>query len=384
MSIIKDILKPVISLTMVTFRILPIKKNKIVFSSFSGRSYSDNPKYILEEIIRESDDYDCVIVLNNINEEIPDKARCVKNKSLRYLYELTTAHIWIDNTRKQPYILKRKNQIYIQTWHGCPWIKKIEKDAEAMLDKEYVKTAINDSNNIDILLTNSEWGENAFRKCFWYNGNILRVGSPRLYPLFNSSDKQIKTIREKNYLKSEYKYIMYAPTFRKDGSTDAYNINFKKIITAFQTKFGGKWGIMLRLHPNISEKQILIDDVNDFEVIDVTKYPDINELYIIADALITDYSSSIFDFSITQKPAFIYTSDLEKYTKERDMAMDITNLPYPFAENNDDLVRNILFFDNKCYLKRLAAFHNKLGMIEDGKACKRVYDLIEKEIRTLG
>ena len=109
----------------------------------------------------------------------------------------------------------------------------------------------------------------------------------------------------------------------------------------------------------------------------MSMYPDINELYLISDLLITDYSSAIFDFSCSLKPAFLYTSDLDTYQKDRDVLFDLYNLPFPLAENNDELEHNILGFNNDLYIQKLLQFKSDLGVIEDGKACKRAVALID-------
>lgn len=372
---VKNIFKPFLSVSMVLLRIFPIKENKIVFSSFSARSYSDNPKYIAEEIIRRSSKYDCVAVLRNAFDIVPDGIRTVRYNSLKYLYEMATAKIWVDNTRKQPYILKRKQQIYIQTWHGCPWFKRIEKDAEEVLDREYIETAKNDSRNIDYLLTNSTWGEEHFRDCFWYNGKILKYGSPRLYLLFNHSQNDIERIRNQLKLKEEYQYLLYAPTFRKNGDLSAYNIDYNRLIESLKKRFGGNWGIIFRLHPNIREERIHV--TGNVEIIDASLYADINEIYVVSDFLVTDYSSTIFDFTFAKKRALIYANDFTEYRKDRSTMMDIRELPFSFAENNDELEDNILNFDDSVYQQKLDKFHKELDLVEDGKAGERVFNLIQ-------
>lgn len=379
---VKDIFKPVIKGVMYGLRVIPIKNDKIVFSAFSARTYGDNPKAIVEYLIKNGYDYDCVFVLDDPQkDEVPSKIRVVKHNTLRYLYEMATARVWVDNTRKQRHIVKRKGQFYIQTWHGGIFIKKIEKDAENVLDRSYVKTAINDSKNIDCFLTNSKWGEDQIRRCFWYdNGPIEITGSPRVDIIFNCSEGKKKDIRRSLGINGEDHILLYAPTFRKDKSMEYYNIDFERIAKALQIKFGGSWKFLVRLHPNI--RDLAHDFVNGAAVIDGSQYPDINELYCISDALITDYSSSIFDYSLTKKPAFIYATDVEQYSKDRDVHFKFEDLPYPFSENNDQLEQNILQFDRKLYQNQLNNFFKGLGVVEDGHATERVAKIIESVINS--
>lgn len=373
---IKEILKPFISLTMIIFRIFPVKKNKIVFSSFSGRSFGDNPgaiaKYINE---KHPNKFDLVVALRDNNCNIPSGIRVVRHNSIKLLYELATAKIWIYNTRKQRNLLKRKGQFYIQTWHAGIALKKIERDVEKNLDDVYVKTAIADSKDIDVLFTNSDCGYNQLRQCFWYNGNIEKTGSQRLDILFNPRGID-KNVRRKIGIEEKTKVLLYCPTFRRNNDLSVYSLDYARVIEELGKKFGGNWIVLVKLHPNIKEKEINLPN----SVINVSNYPDINELFTITDVLITDYSSSMLDYSIIKKPAFIYATDYDDYSQDRDTYFDIKTLPFPFADNNDELINNIRNYNYKSYEEKLTRFHDSLGLLEDGNACERAYNIIMEEI----
>ena len=358
---------------MYFFGVFPIQQNKVVFSAFSARTYGDNPRFIAEEIASAGRNIDCVFVLETPSKyRLPQGIRAVKYNTINYLYEMATAKVWVDNTRKQPHIIKRKGQKYIQTWHGAIAFKMIEKDVQSALDEEYVRTAIHDSSQIDYLLTNSKWGEDMLRRCFWYDGKILRTGSARLDILFCQTQEQKQSIRERLGIPAGTRVLLYAPTFRKNKRLDVYNVDYSGLQSALETRFGGQWNIMVKLHPNISNLKCCIPDY----VIDATLYPDINELYGISDALMTDYSSAILDYSVLKKPAFVYASDIEEYSQDRSTYFDIRKLPFPLAENNDQLKKMVRDFDEKTYLRDLVAFHRELDLLEDGYASKRVAELI--------
>lgn len=370
---LKNILKPIIKQTMYLFQVFPIQQNKVVFSAFSARTYGDNPRFIAEEIASSGKNVDCVFVLDHPDRySLPLGIRTVRHNTVKYLYEMATAKFWVDNTRKQPHIIKRRGQKYIQTWHGAIAFKMIEKDVQGVLDEEYVRTAIHDSSQIDYLLTNSKWGEDMLRRCFWYDGKILRTGSARLDILFRQTQAQKQAIRDQLKIPARARVLLYAPTFRKSKRMDVYDIDYSRLQSALETRFGGKWKIMVKLHPNISDLRYNIPDY----VIDATLYPDINELYGISDALITDYSSSILDYSVLRKPAFVYACDIEEYSQDRSTYFDIRALPFPLAENNEQLNEQVLHFDEGAYLNDLTAFHEELDLLEDGHASQRVADLI--------
>lgn len=376
---IKRIGKVGIRIIMIALRVLPINRKKIVFSSFSARSYSDNPRAILEKILEGENTYDCVVVLNDVDGvKLPNGVRVVKHNSLKYLYEMATAKVWIDNTRKQPHILKRRNQIYIQTWHGAIFLKKIEKDVESTLDKEYIYTAKNDSKNIDVLLTNSKWEEDRMTECFWYSGKMVRTGSPRLDVLFKS-EFDVKQIQEYMRLKSGTDYVLYAPTFRKNNNDVIFDIDLKRLIDALEEKNGKKWGVIVRLHPNIANSYNNI--IYSEKIINGNLISDITEIFPVVKMLITDYSSAIFDFCITRKPAIIYAPDYEEYKKERDYHFELNKLPFPIAENNTQLSNIINNFDYEFYNEELDAFLSDLDVKEDGHASERVVALINEMVK---
>lgn len=372
---LKQLVKPVLTLIIRFFDLLPLKKNKIIFSSFSARNFTDNPKYIAEEILKRNIDVDCVFVLDHEPvDTLPSGIRIVRYNTLRYLYELATAKFWIDNTRKQDFVVKRKGQIYIQTWHGALPLKKIEKDISGILSNKYIKTAKNDSKMIDYLLTSSEFGENILKDSFWYEGKILITGSPRLDILFQNNIQLKEKIRNELSLDNGVKYILYAPTFRDDGNTDVYKIDFDKIIEKFSHRFGGKWKVIFRLHPNIREKYIFLNE----NIIDASYYPDITNLYLIADCLITDYSSTMFDYALTGKPVFLYAPDSETYFSIRHSYFDLEDLPFELCKSIEELENRILNFNINTYKKNVNLFFNKINLLEDGHASERVVNLILK------
>ena len=127
-------------------KFLPVKKNKIVFQSYYGRGYGDNPKYIAEALYKKGNNIDFVWVVNGIEEpNLPSYFRPVLFRGFHYIYEMSTAKIWVDNSRKE-FCIKKRNQYYMQTWHGGFTLKKIEKSEKTMIPTTpllILKAAIN-------------------------------------------------------------------------------------------------------------------------------------------------------------------------------------------------------------------------------------------------
>lgn len=357
--------------------LFPIKKNKIVICNYNGKGYGDNGKYIVEQIIEQNLNFDIVWLLNKElmgKSSFPPQVRTVKHRSLRALYELATAQIWIDNCRKSFYPPKRKNQFYIQTWHGGIALKKVEKDVESKLSRTYVNIAKKDSEIANLFLSNSKFCTNLYRNAFWYCGDIIECGSPRNDVLLNNNTRVKQKVRSYFNLNEEINILIYAPTFRADYGVNLYRMNFKKLIEILENSTNNEWCILVRLHPNISDKADFIE--YDSKVINATDYDDMYELLATGDILITDYSSTMFEFSLMYKPVFLYAPDIEEYKKDRDFYFDIFSLPFPVAETEEQLYKLIESFDRETYTERLKNFFDELGIVEDGNAAKRVVELI--------
>lgn len=362
------------------FNCLPIKTNKIFLFSYYGAQYGCNPKYITEYILRNypRDKFDLVWAFNDIeSKEGIEGIRKVRTMSLRYFYELCTSKVIITNYRTTDLFVKRKNQYYIQTWHSSLRLKQIEKDAESSLTKDYVQMAKKDSGKCDLLLSGCRYSTEIFRRCFWYGGQIFEHGTLRNDIFFRNDHLIRREILDKLNIPCNSKIVLYAPTFRKDDSLEVYNLNYSLIMKKLNSKFGGDWFFIVRLHPHLLSKssQLAFGE----NVIDVTKYDDIQELLSISDILISDYSSVIFDFSLTRRPCFLYIPDVADYVKnDRQLYFDITQLPFVCAVSNKDLLNKIETFDNEEYQNNLSGFLNNIGSFEKGTACKSLLQQIDR------
>ncbi|MBE6070159.1 MAG: glycerophosphotransferase [Clostridium lundense] len=367
------------------FWLLPINKQKIVFINYNGNGFGDNPKYIASEILKRQEHPNLVWLIQKEKipyANIPQGMKIVSYYSLKAMYEIATAAIWVNNNRMDGYVRKRKKQVYVQTWHGGFALKKIEASSKA--PSQYVKSAKRDSRMIDILISNSRYNSQIFRQDFWYEKNLLEVGSPRNDILVNSSkdpverEKYRKQVCELLGIPESKNIVLYAPTFRNNYDTSSYNLDINKCMRSLITKFGGEWIFLIRLHPTMSNISTKMNQTNN-SIYDVSFYPDMQELLVASDILITDYSSSMFDFGLTKRPCFLYTPDLEHYINDdRGFYLTPKSLPFPLCENNDKLESEILNLDTMTYLKELDRFHKKLEIFENGHASESVVNWILK------
>lgn len=363
------------------FYLFPLNKNKIVVQSFLGRGYSDNPKYIVEEILKQDLDFKIYWNVNNISADnnLPKKVIPIKIDSLKSIYHMCTAKVWIDNCRKYHFINKKKGQIYIQTWHGFG-VKRIERDVERNLDSAYIKMAKKDSQMCNLLISNSELLTKIYKSCFWYNGEILECGFPRNDIFFsNNNIKKTDSIKNKIAINLNDKILLYAPTFRKDFGLEQYDIDYDLLVNSLQKRFGHKWIILIRLHPNIAKKSKELKLNKNF-IIDVSDYDDMQELMLVSDILVTDYSSAMFDFALTKKPCFIYANDISQYKDDRDFYFDINKLPFSLAHDNKELEIKILNFDFNKYKDDVKKFLVDIKFKESGLASKAILYWLKNHI----
>lgn len=363
---------------MKIFGILPIKKNKIVFQSFYGEYYNDNPKYIYEAMRRIEPNYDYVWLMQDRTVKIAG-CRVVKSTSVKALYELATAKCWIDNSRKREWCVKRRKQYYVQTWHAGIGLKAAENACADKLSKKYVESAINDSKMANLFLANSDWMESLYKKYFWYNGKILKKGVPREDSLYKKSEEAYKKICSYFDISNDTRIVLYVPTFRDEDSIKAYTMDYKKVLQFLNEKTGNNWKMILRLHPNIKNDDGKI--IYNEEILNGTQYKEINDLILACDYLITDYSSCMFDGMIAGKKVLIYASDIEEYEKERGFLFKWNELPFEIASDTAKLIDILSRFDEKNYKNKITSFQRTLGFVSGGSSSKDVANYILEQIK---
>ena len=356
------------------------KRNKIVFVNFLGRGYGDSSKYIAEEIIRQSLPYDLVWLVYDMNDSFPDRIRKVKFYSLRSRYELSTARIIISNTKARLPYSKKKTQYYIQTWHGGFGVKYIEKDNEKFLPADYVRDSKYDSSITDLILSGSDFQTQVIKESFWYDGEIFMKGIPRNDIFFSITRETISKLKIKYGFEKDSKIVIYAPTFRKNGNVDVYQLNAHKLLQTLRNKTGDDWKLIIRLHPSIAGKSGIFHYDND--VIDGSSYADPQELLVLSDLLITDFSSMMMDFAIMKKPVFLFIMDLEEYIKDSGGIRPIFyDLPFSMSRSNEELNKKIREFDANVYQSLLDTFmHKYFRSYDDGHASEYVVERIKEKM----
>lgn len=376
-------------------RRFPINPKKIVFTTIEGTTgFSCNPKYIALELLRRRQDLDLVWLVDDMGKEFPPGIRKVKNTLKNRAYELSTAAVWVDNSRKQLECRKRSGQFYLQTWHASIAIKPIGLQRGVSFSKMARLVTEHDSRMIDLLVTNSKWVEEHAALGLLYHGNMMRTGSARVDLLLNDKENVRRKFREKFGLGENVKIVMYAPTFRSGSQeTDRapalqnHMPDFNVLKSVFEKKFNSSWTVVLRLHPQLTARHISAGIAQDSTttVIDASLEDDMCETLGAADALVTDYSALAFDAAFMGLPVFLYVYDIKDYMGERgNLLWDLRELPFPYADNTEKLCRLIEEFDIERYGKALSEIWEQVELKEDGKASVRIVDIIEERLKKSG
>ena len=291
----------------------PVRK-KVVFNSFFGKQYSCNPRAVSEKMHEMYPDYELVWLLLDDSDPygiIPDYVRVVKKGSRLFAWgrEIASAAAYVYNIEQKTDSFRKRRQLFVQTWHGDRGIKRIFYAD----DPSGESFDVQDDRVTNFCVAGSDFGERLFRNSFRYHGEILNVGSPRNDVLLHDTGEHKLAIRRRLQLDEDVKVLLWAPTFRDNNKADQHvGLDIPKVLEALEER-GGKWVCLVRAH-------VAADGFHQEEhasyVIDVTRYPDMADLLCIADMLITDYSSCVCDFSLTEKPAVVAMFDRQQYEEE--------------------------------------------------------------------
>jgi len=372
----------------------------ILFHSYFGRKYACSPKAIYECMINdeEFDDYHFVWAFTKpIKHKYLEENKnttVIKYGSKKYQKVLGGAKYWIVNTRVPLHIFPRKEQVYLQCWHGTP-LKRLgldfkNKHSALHSQKAYEDIYITESKKITHMLSPSKFASEKFISGWQFNkynpnkeNAILELGYPRNDILYNCTSEYTLAVKKSLNIHAvkNKKIILYAPTWRDDqyeentGYTFETEVDFDFLLK----QLGDDYIILFKPHYLIANEF----DFKKYEgfVYDASKVDDIKELYVVADMLITDYSSVFFDYANLKRPIIFYMYDLEKYRdKLRGFYLELDELPGPIIKSAMELVQSIkqlsaLFVYDEKYQK----FNEKFSYLEDGNATKRVINaIIEK------
>ena len=364
----------------------------MIFISFHGKGYSDNPKAIYEEIIQDErfKGYRFIWFIKDHkrkNITIPG-AEIKEYFSLSYFYYMSKAKYWIINCKMPIYICKKENQFYLQTWHGTP-LKRLAHDIDVSEDTTFYRSAVTyeqmcNSYDVDVARYNYMISPNAFcsqvfPSAFGINKErLIETGYPRNDFIVNATKDDVFRIKKKLNIPMDKKVILYAPTWRDNSYVAAgYTFELKADFHKWKEILQEEYVVLFKPHYLIINKYENDRSLDGF-LYSIPANNDIKDLYVISDVLITDYSSVFFDYAILKRPIYFYMYDIEEYATDlRGFYMDIhKELPGKiYKEENEMLmdIKNQIYDDS-----RMEVFNQRFNNLDDGKASKRVVDIIYK------
>lgn len=352
-----------------------VKKNRVVFMSFNGNSYSDNPKAISEALHKARPDIEIVWVFADPGKKkiVPSYVKTVDMAStVAYNKALYTCRVFVTNFL-MPKIKKQKKQFFIQTWHGDRAFKKV------LLDATHPHVNEQEEGYCDLAVAGSDYGERQYRSAFAYRGRVLKIGTPRDDRYIDPNAEEIKTLREKIGVPTGKKILLYAPTLRDRATHEgkkqqAQDVDIYRALDALNEKYNEEWVCLVRAHPNvIGLSGIELSD----RVVDVSSHEDMSDLLLISDMLITDYSSCAGDFALLKRPVILYQSDIDDYLENtRKLYFDVHESPYYIAKDQDELETIVANLSEEKIEENCKAILDFYGTYESGKASDEVVKII--------
>lgn len=346
-----------------------LKENKktILFVSFMGKNFNDSPKAIYDQMVIDPyfKDYKFIWAFKDVNKyKFKNKnTEVIQMDSFHYLKTALTSSYWITNVNIERGLhFKKSYTKSVNTWHGIP-LKKIGNDVAGRNDFDFSDT------NLFCYSGNYEY--EIYKRAFNLNDqNLYKIGMPRNDLILENNKEVVKKIREKYALKDK-KIILYAPTWREDPE----DLELMDLLE-WEKLLSKDYVLLIKGHGLAKDWEF---KENSF-VIDVSEYEETSELMIASDILITDYSSIMFDYSLLEKPIFIYMTDYEKYKKERGIYFDLKESELSVFEADSSLLSHLQSYNEKEEKMKSKAFSEKFIEVREANSTQQIVHRIKEEI----
>lgn len=344
--------------------------NQVLFVSFGGRQISDSPLEIFNELQKVQPELKKLWAVANPEQQVPKGSTKVVVGTSDWFAALARSSYLVSNNNLPQYFRKKPGQVYLQTWHGTP-LKRIGRDIGTnKLTEGYNKAMQREAGYWDYLISPSEFTSEIFPRAFGFRGRILETGYPRNDRLTKPKKSEI---RKQLGIAETQTVVLYAPTWR-DNARDEKG-NWASVNNLERVKLPKNFTLLYRGHTNTAASARYLASGS----IDVTDFPDITELYLAADVLVTDYSSVMFDFSVTGKPMLFLCPDLAEYEALRGFYFDFADqAPGPILKTSEEVVQVLkdLTTMRKKYAQKYSKWRQKFNRLDDGKASARVVDAV--------
>lgn len=346
---------------------------RVAFHAFEGR-FADSPRALHEALLARGEGHEH-IWLSSTGQAFPEDVRTVPWGTPEAREALESADLLIANTHTDTEWTKRSFTTYLQTWHGTP-LKRIHWDV-LWAPEGRLERLQEDVDRWDLLVSPSAAATPLLRRAFRYEGELLETGYPRNDVLApgHASAATRERVRSSLEIRPEQRVVLYTPTWRDDAvfTSGGKAPSLELDLDRWQEAFGEDTVLLLRLH-----YMLALEPLDRPGVIDVSTWGDVSDLYLAADAMVTDYSSTMFDFAVTGKPMAFFVYDLEDYADRlRGFYFPLEPIaPGPLVRTTDELVAELADLDALAarHAESYAAFRERFCSLEDGGATQRVLD----------
>lgn len=364
----------------------PAEDRAVLVECYGGRRATDTVLEVAEHIAREHPEVPIYWGVIDESVPVPAFAQPVVIDSEEWYIRLSSSRLLVNNNNFPYYFRKRAGQYYLQTWHGTP-LKRLVFDVDRTnFSLSYWALMAREATYWDLLVAQNPYAEEVLAKAFHYEGEVFAEGYPRNDSLLaEDAPRTRERVRAQLGIRDDQKVALYAPTWRDNAKSSARQyamvtyLEFDKV----KKSLGDEWLILLRGHHNVASGRAKAD----LGVIDVTDYPQVNDLYLAADALIGDYSSVMFDFHVQDKPSVFLTPDIDEYADSiRGFYFDFKNdAPGPLVSTTDEVIQVLrhLHIPNQKHEEKRRAFRERFAPRDDGKATERLVSRIPYQ-RILG
>jgi CDP-glycerol glycerophosphotransferase len=354
-------------------------RDAILFVSWKGKQCSDNPRGIAEELRRRGDDREHIWVVTDYATELPAGGRAVLSGTEDYFEVLARCRYVISNDDMPPEYRKREGQLYLQTWHGTP-LKRIGFDIgrpQFASGTAYLEHLAADVAKWDLLLSQNPFSTPILRRAFRFGGEICEYGYPR-NDVLALSEGRADGVRARLGIPPGKRVVLYAPTWRDNQfyASGRYRFDLRIDLGRAWQALGRDHVFLIRGHHQLAGD--VPSGTRPGFVLNVTGYPDVSDLFLITDVLITDYSSVMFDFAVTGRPMLFFTYDLAHYRDQlRGFCFDFeAQAPGPLLATGEEVLAAVRDADGvaESYGAAYRRFAATYCALDDGKAAARVCD----------
>ena len=352
-----------------------LNENQILYESYHGSSISCNPFAIFQSLLKSEAHENALHIwaLNDLS-TVPKAYENLKNVifikrgSELYLKYLSTAKYLFNNVSFPEYYIRKKRQVYVNTWHGTP-IKTLGKkmNGELFAHKNITRNFLQASHIISPNCYTTEKLLNDYEVNGLCSAVVAETGYPRNDIILTMSEVGKQSLRTKLGITDGHKLLLYAPTWRESQNIATFNV--EKLLSDLESMQASGWHILFKGHHLVEE---ILANAQISCV--APKGIDTNELLAITDVLVSDYSSISIDFMATQRPIFYYTYDMDEYVKTRGLYLDINELPGKVHAEIDELVSAIFQEQEQSYTDN--DYYSQFCQFDDGNSTNRVIDLV--------